>query len=134
MVRFTEGKPDKKNYRRFRIKTVAGIDDPASIGEIVRRRYSRLVQEGSPLPDLVIIDGGRGQLSAARSALEGLGLTIPVIAISKPEEEIHIPGRLSPLPLGKKDPASLLIRAIRDEAHRFAIAYHRLLRRKEVRA
>jgi excinuclease ABC subunit C len=134
MVRFTDGKPDKKNYRRFRIRTVAGIDDPASIGEIVRRRYDRLSREGAALPDLVIIDGGRGQLSAAHGAIADLGLSIPVIAISKPEEEIHRPGRLGPLPLGKKDPASLLIRAIRDEAHRFAVAYHHLLRRKQVRA
>jgi excinuclease ABC subunit C len=134
MVRFTDGKPDKKNYRRFRIRTVLGIDDPAAIGEVVRRRYTRLVQEQSPLPDLVIIDGGRGQLTAARKALTDLGLAIPIIAISKPDEEIHLPGRLGPLPLGKKDPASLLVRAIRDEAHRFAVAYHRLLRRKQVRA
>jgi len=134
MVRFTDGKPDKKNYRRFRIRTVLGIDDPAAIGEVVRRRYSRLVREGSALPDLLIIDGGKGQLTAARSALADLGLAIPVISIAKPEEEVHVPGRLGPLPLGKKDPASLLVRAIRDEAHRFAVAYHRLLRRKEVRA
>jgi len=133
MVRFTDGKPDKKNYRRFRIRTVLGIDDPAAIAEVVRRRYSRLVQEHAPLPDLVIIDGGRGQLTAAHGALADLGLSPPIIAISKPEEEIHLPGRLGPLPLGKKDPASLLVRAIRDEAHRFAVAYHRLLRRKQVR-
>jgi len=134
MVRFTDGKPDKKHYRRFRIRTVLGIDDPAAIGEVVRRRYSRLTQEGSALPDLLIIDGGKGQLTAARSALAILGLAIPVIAIAKPEDEVHVPGRSSPLPLGKKDPASLLVRAIRDEAHRFAVAYHHLLRRKQVRA
>jgi excinuclease ABC subunit C len=134
MVRFTDGRPDKKNYRRFRIRTVGGIDDPAAIAEVVRRRYSRLVQEHAPFPDLVIIDGGRAQLTAAWKAIADLGLAIPVISIAKPEDEIHLPGRLSPLPLGKKDPASLLVRAIRDEAHRFAVAYHHLLRRKQVRA
>jgi excinuclease ABC subunit C len=112
MVQFRLGAPDKKNYRRFKIRTVEGIDDFASIAEVVKRRYHRLLEEDAPLPDLVIIDGGRGQLTAARGALEGLGLSLPVIALAKREEEVYL--------------------EIRDEAHRFAIAYNRLLRGKAV--
>ena len=132
MVRFVDGRPEKKGYRRFRIRTVGGVDDTAAISEVVRRRYSRLVREGQRLPDLVIIDGGKGQLAAARSALSEVKVKVPLISIAKREEEVFAPGFSSPLPLDKKSPASLLIREIRDEAHRFAVAYHRLLRRKKV--
>jgi excinuclease ABC subunit C len=132
MVRFVNGRPEKKGYRRFRIRTVGGVDDTAAISEVVRRRYSRLVREGSKLPDLVIIDGGKGQLAAARAALSGVHVDLPLISIAKKEEEVYAPGFSFPLPLDKKGPASLLIREIRDEAHRFAVAYHRLLRRKKV--
>lgn len=131
MVQFRYGKPDKRNYRRFKIKSVAGIDDFAAIAEVVGRRYSRLVREGSGLPDLIIIDGGKGQLSSALGELERLGVGIPVISVAKREEEIFIPGMSSPLPLKKSDRASLFIQEIRDEAHRFAISYNRLLRSKE---
>jgi excinuclease ABC subunit C len=132
MVRFVDGRPEKKGYRRFRIRTVGGVDDTAAITEVVRRRYSRLVREGSLLPDLVIIDGGKGQLAAARAALSGVKVDVPLISIAKREEEVFAPGFSFPLPLDRKSPASLLIREIRDEAHRFAVAYHRLLRRKKV--
>ncbi|HVN65102.1 MAG TPA: excinuclease ABC subunit UvrC [Methanomicrobiales archaeon] len=132
MVRFVDGRPEKKGYRRFRIRTVGGVDDTAAITEVVRRRYSRLVREGQKLPDLVIIDGGKGQLAAAGAALAGVKVKIPLISIAKREEEVFAPGFSVPLPLDKKGPASLLIREIRDEAHRFAVAYHRLLRRKKV--
>jgi excinuclease ABC subunit C len=132
MVRFVDGRPEKKGYRRFRIRTVGGVDDTAAITEVVRRRYSRLVREGSLLPDLVIIDGGKGQLAAARAALSGVKVDVPLISIAKREEAVYAPGFTFPLPLDKKSPASLLIREIRDEAHRFAVAYHRLLRRKKV--
>jgi excinuclease ABC subunit C len=108
------------------------VDDTAAISEIVRRRYSRLVKEGQALPDLVIIDGGKGQLAAARAALSDVKVELPLISIAKREEEVYAPGFSFPLPLDKKGPASLLIREIRDEAHRFAVAYHRLLRRKKV--
>jgi len=131
MVSFRDGKPDKKNYRRFRIKTVEGIDDFASIAEVVRRRYSRLVRDEQPLPDLIIIDGGPGQLHAAAGQLADLNLHIPLISIAKREEEIYLNGRPSPLPLSKKSPASLLVQEIRDEAHRFAITYQRQIRRKK---
>jgi excinuclease ABC subunit C len=132
MVRFVDGRPEKKGYRRFRIRTVGGVDDTAAISEIVRRRYSRLVKEGQKLPDLVIIDGGKGQLAAAQSSLREVKVKIPLISIAKREEEVFAPGFSHPLPLDRRSPASLLIREIRDEAHRFAVAYHRLLRRKKV--
>jgi excinuclease ABC subunit C len=131
MVMFRDGKPDKKNYRRFRIKTVEGIDDFAAIAEIVTRRYSRLIKEKLPLPDLIIIDGGIGQLHAAADALFRLGLHIPLLSIAKREENIYLLGRTLPLSLTKKSPASLLVQEIRDEAHRFAITYQRLTRRKK---
>jgi excinuclease ABC subunit C len=132
MVQFRHGRPDKRNYRRFRIRSVEGIDDFAAIAEVVKRRYARLQKEGGQLPDLIIVDGGRGQLSSALSVLKEVGVRIPVIAIAKREEEIYVPGRLHPLPLDKSDKASLFIQEIRDEAHRFALAYNRLLRRKEI--
>ena len=128
MVQFRDGAPDKSGYRRFKIRTVEGIDDFASIAEVVQRRYRRLVDEGAPLPDLVIIDGGKGQLSAALGALDGLGLTIPVIALAKREEEVWVPGGMLPRRLDEKGMALRFLQEIRDEAHRFAIAYNRLLR------
>jgi excinuclease ABC subunit C len=133
MVQFRDGKPDKSNYRRFKIKTVEGIDDFASIAEIVKRRYKRLADEQAPFPDLVIIDGGKGQLSAARDALATLGsANLPVIAIAKREEEIYMPDDDFPLRLDKKSIALRYVQEIRDEAHRFAITYNRLLRKKKV--
>jgi excinuclease ABC subunit C len=133
MVQFRDGKPDKSNYRRFKIKTVEGIDDFASIAEVVKRRYRRLTDEHAPFPDLVIIDGGKGQLSAAQEALAGLGVTAqPVIAIAKREEEIYMPGDSLPLRLDRKSIALRYIEEIRDEAHRFAITYNRLLRKKKI--
>lgn len=131
MVSFRDGKPDKRNYRRFRIKTVEGIDDFASIAEVVKRRYSRLVREEQSLPDLIVIDGGPGQLHAAQAELEELRLAIPLISIAKREEEIYTTARALPIPLQKKSPASLLVQEIRDEAHRFAITYQRQIRRKK---
>ena len=132
MVQFRDGKADKTNYRRFRIKTVDGIDDVASIAEVVNRRYRRLVDEHAPLPDLIIIDGGRGQLSAAGEALASLGIDLPVIAIAKREEEVYLPGEVLPLRLDPKGIALRYIQEIRNEAHRFAVTYNRLLRRKKV--
>ena len=132
MVRFAGGSPDRKHYRRFRIRTVEGIDDPQAIAEIVRRRYSRLLREGAALPDLVLVDGGRTQLSAAQKELQETGAGIPVIALAKREEQIYLPGRVTPLPYSRKEQGSLYLQEIRDEAHRFAVAYHRLLRKKEL--
>jgi excinuclease ABC subunit C len=132
MVQFRNGIPDKKNYRRFKIKTVEGIDDFASIAEIVTRRYLRLIAEESDLPDLIIIDGGKGQLTAALGALDTLGCQVPVIAVAKREEEVYIPGEGLPRHLDEKGMALRYIQEIRDEAHRFAIAYNRLLRKKKL--
>jgi excinuclease ABC subunit C len=131
MVRFTDARPDRKNYRRFQIKTVDGVDDFLAIGEIVRRRYSRLLDEGSPMPDLVMVDGGKGQLHAAVKEIKKLGLSLPVIALAKREEEIYMVGHAHPVPVDRKERASLFLQEIRDEAHRFAVTYHRLLRKKK---
>ncbi len=130
MVQFRNGVPDKKNYRRFRIKTVEGIDDFASIAEIVKRRYDRLIREDAEMPDLIIIDGGKGRLSSAQSSLRDLDLTIPVIAIAKKEEEIFMPGEMLPRRLDETGMALRYVQEIRNEAHRFAISYNRLLRKK----
>ena len=130
MVRFRDGKPDKSNYRRFKIKTIEGIDDPAMIAEVVRRRYSRLIEEEKELPDLIVIDGGRMQLSAAFKELHGLNLRIPVIGLAKKREEIYYPGLAEPQQLDHKTRAIRLLQNIRDEAHRFAVKYHKVLRSK----
>lgn len=132
MVQFRDGRPDKRNYRRFRIKTVGGIDDPAAIAEVVGRRYRRLVSEQGEIPSLVVVDGGRTQLQAAVRTLREVGVPIPVIALAKREERIYIPGSARPLPVKKGEKASLLLQEIRDEAHRFAVTYHRLVRKKKV--
>lgn len=132
MVRFTNGKPDKKNYRHFNIKTVTGPDDFASMKEIVGRRYKRILEEGSPLPNLILIDGGKGQLGSACEALQELGLygKIPIVGIAKKLEEIYYPQDPVPLHINKKSPGLLLLQHIRDEAHRFAITFHRQKRSK----
>jgi len=131
LVSFYKGKPDKDNYRRFKIKTVARIDDYAMLREVVRRRYERLRAESARMPDLIVIDGGPGHLEAARGVLEGLGLSIPMIAIAKSQELIYTVYHKGPLKLGRDSKALRLIQAARDEAHRFALKYHRLLRRKD---
>ena len=132
MVRFVDGKPDKSGYRHFNIKTVQGPDDFASMHEIVTRRYSRLIEENKPLPDLIIVDGGKGQLSSATDALKNLSLygRIPIVGIAKKLEEIYYPEDSLPLHISKKSPGLLLIQKIRDEAHRFAITFHRQKRAK----
>ncbi|MCE7864935.1 MAG: excinuclease ABC subunit C [Bacteroidetes bacterium CHB5] len=127
MVRFVDGKPDKKGYRHFNIKTVTGPNDFASMKEIVTRRYKRIMEEQGEYPQLIIVDGGKGQLSSACEALQELGLygKIPIIGIAKRLEEIYYPEDNLPLLISKKSPALLLIQRIRDEAHRFAITFHR---------
>ena len=132
MVQYRNGKPDKNNYRRFRIRTVEGIDDFTAIAEIIKRRYTRLQNEDAELPNLIIIDGGRGQLNSALQELQTLNLKIPTISIAKQFEEIYIPGKTQPLQLSPKDKALHYIQEIRNEAHRFAIKYNRLLRKKEL--
>ncbi len=131
MVSFLNGKPDKNNYRRFRIKTVVGIDDFQMIAEIVRRRYTRLQKEGSGFPDLIVIDGGKGQLGAAMKELKKLNLSRAVIALAKREEEIFIPGKRNPIKLSHDSLGLKLLMRVRDEAHRFGLKYHTLLRAKK---
>ncbi|MEQ1585660.1 MAG: excinuclease ABC subunit UvrC [Cyclobacteriaceae bacterium] len=132
MVRFVDGKADKKGYRHFNIKTVTGPDDFASMKEIVGRRYKRIMEEQGEYPQLIIVDGGKGQLSSACEALQDLGLygKIPIVGIAKKLEEIYYPEDPLPLLISKKSPALLLIQRIRDEAHRFAITFHRQKRSK----
>jgi len=131
MVVWEGGKPKKSDYRRYKIKSVEGSDDFKSIAEVVGRRYRRLHKEGSRLPDLVLIDGGKGQLSSAVAALDQIGLgDLPVASIAKREEEIYLEGRGDPIVLPRDSPVLRLVQRIRDEAHRFAITYHRKLRDK----
>ncbi len=131
MVSFHNGKPDKGNYRRFKIKTVSGSDDYAMMGEVVRRRYVRLVKEASVLkPDLIVIDGGLGHLEAARGVLKALDLKLPIIAIAKSEELIYTVNHKNPVKLSVDSGILRLIQRARDEAHRFALKYHHLLRTK----
>ena len=132
-VVFKNAKPSKKDYRHFKIKTVVGPDDFASMEEIVFRRYRRLLEEDQPLPQLVIIDGGKGQLSSAMKSINALGLAdkITVIGIAKKLEEIYFPGDSIPLYINKKSESLKLIQQARNEAHRFAITFHRDQRSKD---
>jgi len=132
MVRFVDGKADKKGYRHFNIKTVEGPNDFASMKEIVARRYKRIIEEGEQLPNLIVVDGGKGQLSSACDALKDLNIygQIPIIGIAKKLEEIYYPEDPLPLHINKKSPGLLLLQQIRDEAHRFAITFHRQKRSK----
>jgi hypothetical protein len=131
-VVFKKAKPAKKDYRHFIIKTVTGPDDYASMQEIIHRRYSRLLKEGSPLPQLIVIDGGKGQLNAAVESLQKIGLygKIAIIGIAKRLEEIYFPNDPVPLYLDKNSETLKLIQQLRDEAHRFGITFHRNKRSK----
>jgi excinuclease ABC subunit C len=131
MVSFFRGRPDKNNYRRFRIKTQQGIDDYAMLREVVSRRYLRVKKENLALPDLVLIDGGKAHLLAAEAEIKKAGLALPLISIAKEKENIYLAGRAIPVRFHSDVPALNLIRRVRDEAHRFAVAYHHLLRRKK---
>lgn len=130
MVVFINGKPHKSEYRRFHLRHVTGNDDFGAMAEVIRRRYERVQREGLPLPDLIIVDGGKGQLSAACAVLDELGLSVPIIALAKRLEEVFIPGQSESLLLPRTSSSLRLLQHIRDEAHRFAIEYHRILRTK----
>ncbi|MEI7955836.1 MAG: helix-hairpin-helix domain-containing protein, partial [Verrucomicrobiota bacterium] len=161
MVRFTDGRPDNQNYRRYRIRSVSGQDDFASMAEVIRRRFSRILMENSKadpaadvtqedvleaqrrlardgrariiLPDLVIVDGGKGQLGMAVKELRALGLhELPVIGLAKQHEEVFIPGRSESLRIPHDRGALKLLQRIRDEAHRFANGYNALLYRRRM--
>ncbi|WP_302062883.1 excinuclease ABC subunit UvrC, partial [uncultured Duncaniella sp.] len=131
-VVFKDAKPSKKDYRHFNIRTVEGPDDFASMKEVLTRRYSRLVNEGQPLPQLIVVDGGKGQLSAAVEALDDMGLrgTIAVVGIAKRLEEIYFPGDSIPLYIDKNSESLRVVQQLRDEAHRFGITHHRNRRSK----
>lgn len=132
MVVFKDGKPAKKAYRHFNIKTVTGPDDFASMHEVVHRRYQRVLEEEEKLPDLIVIDGGKGQLSAAVQSLKRLGIygQVPIIGIAKRLEEIYYPEDTYALHISKKSPSLKLLQRIRNEAHRFALTFHRNKRSK----
>lgn len=131
-VVFKNAKPSKKDYRHFNIKTVEGADDFASMEEVVFRRYKRLLEEGAPLPQLIVIDGGKGQLSSSLKALEKLGLRgkIAIVGIAKKLEELFFPGDSIPIYIDKRSESIRVIQYLRNEAHRFGIAHHRNKRSK----
>ena len=129
MVVWENGDLKKDDYKRFRIRTVAGADDFASLREVLTRRFAKALEQGSVLPDLVLIDGGRGQLNVGLSVLQELGLDwLPVIALAKQQEEVYVGESPQPLALDPTSPALHTLQQIRDEAHRFAITYHKKLR------
>ncbi len=134
MAVFARGKPKPAHYRRFKIKTVSGADDYAMLAEVLKRRFKHVenTTDRWPHPDMVLVDGGRGQLNAALSALREAGVgDIPVASLAKENEEIFIPGSPKPIVLPRTSPALQLLQRLRDESHRFAIGYHRRLRKKE---
>ncbi|MEX0724955.1 MAG: excinuclease ABC subunit UvrC [Planctomycetaceae bacterium] len=132
LVQFIDGLPFKQGYKRYKIRDVEGVDDFASMKEVVSRRFRRLSQEGEAFPDILLIDGGKGQLSAAMDALKQIGIENPpcVISLAKQQEEVFVPGESEPRRLSRHSFALRLLQYLRDEAHRFAQSYHHLLRRK----
>ncbi|MEE8441445.1 MAG: excinuclease ABC subunit UvrC [Spirochaetia bacterium] len=132
MVSFADGRPDKARYRKFHVKTLGGrIDDFAAVREVVARRYTRLVNENKPLPDLILIDGGKGQLSSALSVLRALEITTPVLGLAKRDEEIFLPGRSDPIRLPEGSEPLRILQFVRDEAHRFATMFRADLQTKD---
>jgi excinuclease ABC subunit C len=133
LVKFIDGLPFKPGYRRYRVRSVRGVDDFASIREVVTRRFRRLKQEEEVFPDVLLIDGGKGQLNAALDAFRLLHIEPPcLISLAKREEEVYRPGEAEPLRLGRHSAALRLLQYVRDEAHRFAQHYHHILRRKKL--
>jgi excinuclease ABC subunit C len=131
LVVFEDGKPKKSLYRKFIIKDVIGPDDFSSMREVISRRYSRLQQEGQPLPDLIMVDGGKGQLSSAVEILDSLGfINYNIIGLAKRLEEVFFPGNSDPESIPKTSSGLKLLQQVRDEAHRFAITFHRARRSK----
>jgi len=131
LVSFINGRPNKKDYRKYKIESVQGPNDVASLQEIIHRRYTKLLEEKISLPDLILVDGGKGQLNASLAVLEALGLDhLPILSLAKREEVIFSPCRKNGIKLDRTSPALKLLQNIRDEAHRFAITFHRLRREK----
>jgi excinuclease ABC subunit C len=133
MVSFKDAKPDKKNYRKFKIKTFLGQDDFAAVNEVVARRYKRQIDEKNQLPDLVVIDGGPGQVNAAKHALQAFGLQLPLIGLAKEHEEIYLPDESAPRVFDKNSRMMLLLRKIRDAAHDFSLGYNLKRRQMKIR-
>jgi len=132
VVVFESGEPSRSEYRKYKIKSVAGPNDVASLQEVIGRRYGRLLREGLTLPDLILVDGGKGQLHAAEKELHRLGLTgMPVVSLAKREEIVFTPAQKEGLRLDRTAPALKLLQHIRDEAHRFAVTFHRQRRKKK---
>jgi excinuclease ABC subunit C len=133
MVVMKDGKPDRSSYRRFRIKTVMQSDDFAMMKEVIQRHFTRLMEENIPFPDLVMVDGGKGQLSSAIAGLIEINAPpLPILGLAEKNEEIYLPGQSAPVVLSRHDPALRMLQALRDEAHRFAITFHRALRHREI--
>lgn len=133
MSKFTEGQPDKAGYRKFKIKTISGRDDYAMIAEVVHRRYSRLVAERAELPDMILIDGGKGQLEAALKSLQTLGLDIPCVSLAKENEEVYIPNEKYPIMIPREKAALKILQYARDEAHRFGVRHNRTVRKNALK-
>ena len=133
MSRFVDGKPNKSGYRKFKIKTISGRDDFAMIGEVIKRRYYRLLEEDSEMPDLIVIDGGKGQLSAATRSLESLGLKLPCVSLAKENEEIFVPKKKNSIVIPKYKSSLKILQHARDETHRFGVAYNRTLRKNQIK-
>ncbi|MDR2079304.1 MAG: excinuclease ABC subunit C, partial [Treponema sp.] len=133
LISFKNGIPDKKKYRYFKLRSVVGVvDDFASVREAVRRRYSRLIKEGSELPDLILIDGGIGQVNAAKGVLDELGMDTDIVGLAKREEELWLPNARKPIRLSKRSEALKVLQHVRDETHRFATTLNQKLRSKDI--
>jgi excinuclease ABC subunit C len=133
MSRFVDGKPNKSGYRKFKIKTVSGRDDFAMIGEVIKRRYFRLLEENSSLPDLILIDGGKGQLSTAIKSLKSLGLKTSCVSLAKENEEVYVPNQKEPILIAKNKDSLKILQYARDETHRFGVAYNRTIRKNQIK-
>ncbi len=132
LVLFVNGQPMKDGYRRFKIKTIQGANDVAMMGEVVERRYKRLIRDKVTLPDLIVVDGGKPQLNIAKKIITRFKLNIPVIGLAKRLESVFKPDVPDPILISPDSPALFLLQRVRDEAHRFALKYHRLLRKKRI--
>ncbi|MFB0563906.1 MAG: excinuclease ABC subunit UvrC, partial [Candidatus Lokiarchaeia archaeon] len=132
MIVFENGRPKKEDYRKFKIKTVKGPDDPGMMEEIVHRRYRGVLERDEKLPNLILVDGGKGQLNAAVKSLQSLGLDIPIVGLAKKFEQIYTPGESEPIGLPSDSKTLFLLQRVRDEAHRFALSYHKKLREKKL--
>jgi excinuclease ABC subunit C len=132
LISFKNGIPDRKNYRYYKLRSVIGVvDDYSAIREAVHRRYSRLIREGQDLPDLILIDGGIGQVNAAKGVMDELGMDIGVVALAKKEEELWLPNAKEPVVLSGQSEALKVLQFLRDETHRFAVSFNRRLRSKD---